>query len=106
MINLNFIYSELFLAISIMALLIIGAFKKNSSVLIYNLSIISLLACLTLIFNFPINENTELFILSSLVFPIIVFGFYPEPLLNTVEVSIRDLIEMYNNNLNINLIKN
>jgi len=58
MINLNLIYSELFLAISIMALLIIGAFKKNSSVLIYNLSIISLLACLTLIFNFPINENT------------------------------------------------
>ena len=61
MINLNFIYSEFFLAISIMALLIIGVFKKNSSVLIYNLSIISLLACLTLIFNFPINENTELF---------------------------------------------
>jgi len=61
MINLNFIYSELFLAISIMSLLIIGVFKKNSSILIYNLSIISLLVCLALIFNFPISENVELF---------------------------------------------
>ena len=61
MTNLNFIYSEIFLAISIMALLIIGVFKKNSSNLIYNLSIVSLLGCLALIFNFPINENIELF---------------------------------------------
>jgi len=61
MTNLNFIYSELFLAISIMTFLIIGVFKKNSSILIYNLSIISLLTCLALIFNFPINENAELF---------------------------------------------
>jgi len=44
-----------------MILLIIGVFKKNSSNLIYNLSIISLLSCLALIFNFPINENIELF---------------------------------------------
>ena len=42
MINLNFIYSELFLALSIMTLLIVGVFKKNSSILVYNLSIISL----------------------------------------------------------------
>ena len=61
MTNLNFIYSEIFLAISIMVLLIIGVFKKNSSDFIYNLSIISLFGCLALIFNFPINENTELF---------------------------------------------
>ena len=61
MINLNFIYSEIFLCLSIMILLIIGVFKNNSSNLIYNLSIISLLSCLALIFNFPINENIELF---------------------------------------------
>jgi len=61
MTNLNFIYSELFLSISIMSLLLIGVFKKNSSNLIYNLSIISLFCCLALIFSFPINENTELF---------------------------------------------
>jgi len=61
MINLNFIYSEFFLCLSIMTLLIIGVFKKNSSNLIYNLSIISLFICLVLVFNFPINENVELF---------------------------------------------
>jgi len=61
MINLIFIYSEFFLCLSIMILLIIGVFKKNSSNLIYNLSIISLLICLALIFNFPISENVELF---------------------------------------------
>ena len=61
MINLNFIYSELFLAISIMTLLIVGVFKKKSSILVYNLSIISLLVCLALIFNYPIDENIELF---------------------------------------------
>ena len=61
MTNLNFIYSEIFISISIMSLLIIGVFKKNSPNLIYNLSIISLLTCLALIFNFPTNENTELF---------------------------------------------
>jgi len=47
-------------------------------------------------------NKTEIFILSSLIFPIIFFGFYPEPLLNTVDVSVRNLIEMYNNNININ----
>ena len=68
-----------------------------------------------IIFGIVINEKlkklkdlskTELFILSSLAFPIIFFGFYPEPLLNTTEVSIKDLIEMYNNNINLNLIEN
>ena len=43
MTNLNFIYSELTLAFSIMLLLIIGVFKKKSSSLIYNLSILTLL---------------------------------------------------------------
>jgi len=27
------------------------------------------------------------------------FGFYPDPLINTIEVSVSDLINMYNNNL-------
>jgi len=61
MTNLNFIYSEIFLSIAIMTLLIIGVFKKNSSNLIFNLSIISLLGSLALIFNFPANSNIELF---------------------------------------------
>jgi len=61
MINLNFIYSEIFLCLAIMILLLIGVFKKNSSYLIYNLSILSLFGCLALIFSFPINTNAELF---------------------------------------------
>ena len=50
-------------------------------------------------------NKSEIFILSSLVLPIIFFGFYPEPLLNTTEISIENLIEMYNLNLNSNLIE-
>jgi len=31
---------------------------------------------------------------------VLFFGFYPEPIINTIEVSVKDLIEMYNFNLN------
>jgi len=41
-------------------------------------------------------NKSELFILSSLAIPILFFGFYPDPLINTIEVSVSDLIEMYN----------
>ena len=44
-------------------------------------------------------NKSEIFILSSLALPILFFGFYPDPLINTIEVSISDLIEMYNFNL-------
>ena len=50
-------------------------------------------------------NKSEIFILSSLVLPIIFFGFYPEPILKTTEISIENLIEMYNLNLNSNLIE-
>ena len=46
-------------------------------------------------------NKTEIFILSSLVLAIIFFGFYPEPLLRTTEVSIENLIDMYNRSLNL-----
>ena len=59
--NLNFIYPELFIALSIMFLLILGVFKKNSSNLIYNLSTIFLLVTLVLIFSFPIQTEINLF---------------------------------------------
>jgi len=51
-------------------------------------------------------NKSEIFILSSLVLAIIFFGFYPEPLLSTIEISINNLIEVYNDNLNSNLVKN
>ena len=49
----------------------------------------------------PDLDNSEKFILWSLAIPVLFFGFYPEPLINTIEVSVYDLIEMYNFNLNM-----
>jgi len=53
----------------------------------------------------PDLNRVEIFTLSSLVLPIILFGFYPEPLLSTIEISIENLIEMYNTNINSNLVE-
>ena len=102
-------------------LILMGAFKKSFLVAtIASLGVILAAAYMLwlykrVIFGIVTNEKlkklndlskTELFILSSLAFPIIFFGFYPEPLLNTTEVSIKNLIEIYNNNINLNLIEN
>ena len=51
-------------------------------------------------------NNSEIFILWSLAIPILFFGFYPEPLINTIEVSINNLIEAYNLNLENYMVKN
>jgi len=51
-------------------------------------------------------NKLEIFVLSSLAIPIVFFGFYPEPIMNTTEVSVSNLIEYYNSNLKINLAKN
>ena len=48
-------------------------------------------------------NKTELYILSSLVVLIIFFGIYPDPLLKTVDVSINNLIESYQMNLDFHL---
>ncbi len=44
-------------------------------------------------------NKSEMFVLACLALPVIFFGFYPEPILKTIEVSVNNLIEMYNNNL-------
>ena len=44
-------------------------------------------------------DNSEYFILVILAIPTLFFGFYPEPLINTIEVSVHDLIKTYNFNL-------
>ena len=59
--NLNFIYPEIFISLSIMFLLLLGVFKKKSSNLIYNLSIVFLIFTLALIFNYPPQSNVNLF---------------------------------------------
>ena len=51
-------------------------------------------------------NKTEVIILWSLTVPIIFFGFYPEPLINTFEVSVNNLIETFNVNIQMNLAKN
>ena len=41
-------------------------------------------------------NKSEAFTLTCLAIPTLYFGFYPEPLINTIEVSITDLINTYN----------
>ncbi len=48
-------------------------------------------------------KKFELIILVSLVIPIIFFGFYPEPLMNSIETSVENVLNMYNFNLSNNL---
>jgi len=59
--NLNLISPEIFISLSIMFLLILGVFKRNSQNLIHNLSVGSLLITGVLIYNNRINENIFLF---------------------------------------------
>jgi len=59
--QLNFIIPELFLISSIMILLMIGVFYKNSFNLIYKLSVIILLATFILLFNHSIDTSIKLF---------------------------------------------
>ena len=44
-------------------------------------------------------NRSEAFILITLAIPTLYFGFYPDPLIKTIEVSITDLIETYNYNI-------
>ena len=55
--NLEFVFPEIFVSLSIMFLLILGVFKKKGSKLILNLSLIILLATAVLTFNETIGIN-------------------------------------------------
>jgi len=59
--NLNFVSPEIFISLSIMFLLIMGVFKKNSTNLIHNLSIGVLLVTGILISNNSFESNILLF---------------------------------------------
>jgi len=62
MINLELVFPEIFLSLSIMFLLILGVFKKNSSKLIQNISLIILLVTAVITFNETLGiERTFLF---------------------------------------------
>jgi NADH-quinone oxidoreductase subunit M len=98
-------------------LILMGAFKDNFLVaVIASLGVIIGAAYMLWLYkrvvfgklvNLQLKEmvdlnKSELFILTSLAIPTLFFGFYPEPLINTIEVSIEDLIETYNLNLKSN----
>ncbi len=59
--NINFIFPEIFISLSVMFLLVFGVFKKNSSNIVYSLTVISLIVALALIINLPANYETFLF---------------------------------------------
>ncbi len=65
--NISFILPELFISLSLMFLLIAGVFKKNSSNLVYNLSIFSLIILLALVINLFSIKETFLFSKSYIV---------------------------------------
>ena len=44
-------------------------------------------------------NKSEFLTLSIIAIPTLFFGFYPEPLLNTIEISVNNLIDTYNYNL-------
>jgi len=100
-------------------LVLMGAFKKNFLVAtIASLGVILGAAYMLwlykrIIFGELINNELksmidlkkfELIILFSLVIPIIFFGFYPEPLMNSIETSVENVLNMYNLNLSTNLV--
>jgi len=102
-------------------LILIGTFKKSFLIAaIASLGIVLAAGYMLwlykrVIFGKLVNEDLkkmidlkkhEVAILWSLVIPIIFFGFYPEPLINTIEVSINNLIEVYNLNIENYLEKN
>jgi NADH-quinone oxidoreductase subunit M len=97
-------------------LILIGVFKKSILVAtIASLGVILGAAYMLwlykrVIFGNLINKNllkmldlnkSEVFIFICLTIPTLFFGFYPEPLLNTIDVSVANLIETYNYQLNL-----
>ena len=92
-------------------LILMGAFKDNFLVaVIASLGVILGAAYMLwlykrVVFGKLVNKDlnkmidlnhSEYFILSCLAIPILFFGFYPEPLIDTIEVSVKNLIDTYN----------
>jgi NADH-quinone oxidoreductase subunit M len=97
-------------------LILMGAFKDNFLVAVLaSLGVILGAAYMLwlykrVVFGKLVNEDlksmidlnkSEYFILACLAVPTLFFGFYPDPLINTIEVSVKDLINMYNLNIMI-----
>ena len=97
-------------------LILMGVFKKSFLVAtIASLGVILAVAYMLwlykrVIFGELINKDlvkmldlnkSEIFILMCLAIPTLFFGFYPEPLLNTIDASISNLVDTYNYKLSL-----
>ena len=95
-------------------LILMGAFKDNFLVaVIASIGVIIGAAYMLwlykrVVFGKIVNEDlkkmfdlnrSEYLILSCLAVPTLFFGFYPDPLINTIEVSVTDLINAHNTNI-------
>ena len=65
--NLHLVLPEIFLSLSIMFLLILGVFKKNSFYLIHNMSLIVLLITAVITFNETTSIKRELLFTQSVI---------------------------------------
>ena len=65
--NLELVFPEIFLSLAIMFLLILGVFKKNSSKLIQNISLIILLITAMITFNETLGINETFLFNGSIV---------------------------------------
>jgi len=101
-------------------LILVGTFKKNIIVAVLASSGVILAAAYMLwlykrvIFGRILSpevkkmkdlDNTELYMFISLVSLILFIGFYPEPIFNTIDVSINNLISNYQLDINFHLTK-
>ena len=50
-------------------------------------------------------NKTEICIFASIVFLTLFFGFYPQPLLDTIDISVNNLIDNYQMDINFHLAK-
>jgi NADH-quinone oxidoreductase subunit N len=67
MVNLELIFPEIFLSLSIMFLLILGVFKKNSSKIVQNISLIILLITAVITFNETLGVKQTLLFNGSII---------------------------------------
>tara|TARA_B100000575_G_scaffold282302_1_gene273823 strand:+ start:739 stop:2157 length:1419 start_codon:yes stop_codon:yes gene_type:complete len=67
MTNIELVFPELFLSLSIMFLLIFGVFKKNSIRLVQNISLIVLIITAVIIFNETLRVNETLLFNNSII---------------------------------------
>ena len=101
-------------------LILVGVFKVNYIVAILATTGVILAAAYMLwlyrrvVFGKVINSDLkkmkdlnllEIYMLFPLAFLTVFFGFYPEPFFNTIEISISNLIDNYNQNLNYHILK-